>query len=59
MAMEFSEIETVYERLAGAIDEAGEEKTGLFLAKVALLLSYELGDPAKAAAAIETALKDL
>lgn len=59
MTMEFSELEIVYERLAGAVDEAGEDKAALFLAKLALLLARELGDPAKAVAAIETSLKDL
>lgn len=57
--MEFRDLETFYERLAEAIDRAGEAKAPLFLSKLALLLARQAENPEKALAAIETALKDL
>lgn len=59
MQMEFSDLEGVYELLAESIDKAGEGKAPLFLAKLALLLAREVGDPMKARTAIEIALRDL
>jgi hypothetical protein len=56
---DFDGLEAFYERLALAIDEAGEEKAAIFLSKLALILAREAGHPARALAAIETALKDL
>lgn len=55
----FADMEAIYERLAAAMDEAGEEKAPLFLAKLALLLARFAGDREKVLAAIDTALKDL
>lgn len=57
--LEFRDLEAFYERLAEAIDEAGKAREGKFLAKLALLLARLGGDPEKALAAIETALRDL
>ena len=37
-------LETVYDRLAQAIDQAGPEKRELFLVKLALLNAHALGD---------------
>jgi len=59
MRMEFTDLEGFYEQLAQSIDKAGEEKAPLFLAKLALLLAREAGDPNLTRAAIETALSDL
>ena len=48
------------EALAQAAAAAGgAERERLFLAKLALLLARELDDPARLAALVETALRDL
>ncbi len=52
-------LEQVYDRLATAIDEAGPEKSELFLVKLALLNAKALGQPDLIAANVEAALKDL
>ena len=54
-----AELETVYEALAAAIDRAGTEKAELLLAKLALLLTQELGDAPAALAAIAQAERHL
>jgi hypothetical protein len=58
MTLELDDLEALWERLARAVDEAGDRRE-LFLAKLALLLAERLGDRAAAEAAIETALRDL
>jgi hypothetical protein len=45
--------------LATAIDEAGPEKSELFLVKLALLNAKAMGQPALFEAQVEAALKDL
>ena len=52
-------LETLWERLAEAIDRAGPERDRLMLAKLALLFADALGDPARAAALIQSASEDL
>jgi hypothetical protein len=52
-------LETVYDRLAQAIDTAGEAKAALFLVKLALLNAQALGDAEVFSRHIETALQDL
>jgi len=59
MQMNYADLEGVYEGLAESIDKAGEEKAPLFLAKLALLLAREIGDPQCVHGAIETALQDI
>lgn len=55
----FSELETVYETLAEAIDRAGAANESLFLTKLVLLLAQR-GIPADAfSAAIDAALADM
>jgi hypothetical protein len=54
-----ADLESFYEKLAAAIDEAGPENAALFLSKLALLLAREVGDGEKGLSAIDTALKDL
>jgi hypothetical protein len=49
----------VYDRLATAIDQAGPEKSELFLVKLALLNAKAMGRPDLFEAQIEAALKDL
>jgi hypothetical protein len=52
-------LETVYDLLAAAIDEAGPEKSELMLVKLALLSANALGDPDVFRAHHDAAVKDL
>jgi hypothetical protein len=52
-------LETVYDALATAIDQAGTEKAELFLVKLALLNAQALGDAGVFDAHIAVALRDL
>jgi hypothetical protein len=52
-------LETVYDALATAIDQAGPDKAQLFLVKLALLNANALGDAALVQQQITTALLDL
>ena len=52
-------LETVYDLLATAIDEAGPEKTELLLVKLALLNANALGDPEQFRAHLASAAADL
>lgn len=52
-------LEDVYAALAEGIDGAGPEKVAMFLAKVALLLAKETGDPARVLALIADAQKNM
>lgn len=53
-------LETVYDQLAQAIDQAtAQERSELFLTKLALLSANALGDGAQFQRLIETALRDL
>ncbi len=52
-------LETVYDALATAIDQAGPDKAPLFLVKLALLNANALGDAALVEQQIATALQDL
>ena len=54
-----TDIETVYDCLALKIDEVAPEKSELFLAKLALLLSHEIGDAARVIELIEAAERNL
>ena len=53
------DLETVWECLAEAIDRAGSDRQQLFLAKLAILLAYALGDRGQVEALMATALEDL
>jgi hypothetical protein len=57
--MPFEELESAYESLATAIDTAGIQQETLFLTRLALVLSHELGDIEAFKAAIRTALEGL
>jgi hypothetical protein len=57
--LDIAGLETVYDRLAEAIDTAGPFKSELFLVKLALLSAKALGDPEGFAKQIEVALRDL
>lgn len=54
-----SGLETVYDILADAIDEAGPERAELFLVKLALLNAQALGDATRFQQQVADALKDL
>jgi len=53
------DLETVYERLATAIDQSGEEKSALMLAKLSLLMARDIGNADRVLALIDIALRDL
>jgi hypothetical protein len=57
--LDISGLEQVYDRLATAIDQAGPEKSELFLVKLALLNAKEIGRPDLFEVHIKAALKDL
>jgi hypothetical protein len=57
--MPFEDLESAYETLAVAIDSAGAQREALFLTRLALVLSHELGDIAAFKSAIGTALEGL
>ena len=57
--LSISGLETVYDALATAIDQAGPDKTELFLVKLALLNANALGDPERFSQHLQVALKDL
>jgi hypothetical protein len=59
MTADFPQLEAVYERLAAAIDQAGEGKSEVFLAKVVLKLTHEFGETDRVLAAIDSCLADL
>ena len=52
-------LETVYDQLATAIDAVGQDKSELFLVKLALLAAQQLGDEAVFGQLIERAQVDL
>jgi hypothetical protein len=52
-------LEAVYDALATAIDEAGPDKTELFLVKLALLSAEALGDADQMGTLMTKALHDL
>ena len=58
-SLDIAALEKVYDNLAVAIDQAGPEKSELFLVKLALLNAQTLGDAAIFESNIAAALKDL
>ena len=52
-------LEAVYDRLAQAIDTAGDAKAPLFLVKLALLNAQALGDAKLFVRHVDAALQDL
>jgi hypothetical protein len=57
--LDIAGLETVYDRLAEAIDQAGPDKAQLLLVKLALLSAQALGDAARFEQLLNTALLDL
>jgi len=58
-ALTIDGLETVYDALANAIDQAGRDKTELFLVKLALLNANALGDAELFQQQLQAALLDL
>lgn len=58
-ALSLPDLETVYDLLAEAIDQAGPERAELFLVKLALLNAQALGQADTVRQHIHTALQDL
>lgn len=58
-ALSIPDLETVYDTLATAIDQAGTEKSSLFLVKLALLNANALASADVFQAHVQTALQDL
>ena len=58
-ALSIAGLETVYDALATAIDQAGQDKAELFLVKLALLNANALGDVELFQQQLQAALKDL
>jgi hypothetical protein len=52
-------LEAVYDALAAAIDQAGPDKSELFLVKLALLNANALGSADRFQQQLQTALQDL
>jgi phytoene/squalene synthetase len=59
MALPPEALEALWRRLAEAIDRAGPAHDRVMLAKLALLLAEEVGDPALVERLIEAAGRDL
>ena len=57
--MSVESLETLWERLAEAIDRAGPEHEVLFLTKLALLMGEAVQDSNRVQQMMETALQDL
>ena len=58
-ALPIAGLETVYDALATAIDQAGPDKAKLFLVKLALLNANALANPKTFDAHVQAALRDL
>lgn len=52
-------LEAVYDQLASAIDAVGQDKSELFLVKLALLAAQQIGDEVAFGELIQRAQKDL
>jgi hypothetical protein len=57
--LSIASLETVYDALATAIDEAGPERSELFLVKLALLNAQAMGEPEPFLRHVKAALQDL
>lgn len=58
-ALTIPDLETVYDTLATAIDQAGQDKASLFLVKLALLNANALANADVFQAHVQAALQDL
>jgi hypothetical protein len=58
-ALSIADLETVYDTLATAIDQAGQDKASLFLVKLALLNANALASADVFQTHVQAALQDL
>ena len=58
-ALTVPDLETVYDLLAGALDQVGPDKSELFLVKLALLHADALADPGRFRSQLQAAAADL
>ena len=58
-ALSLSGLETVYDAMATAINQAGPQRSELFLVKLALLNAQALGDTTRFQQHLQRALEDL
>ena len=54
----FEQLETLYDELALAIDQAGSERESIFLAKLALCMAQEWGNASRVSALIRECLQE-
>jgi hypothetical protein len=52
-------LEDAYDLIADGIDQAGEAKAQLFLAKLCLALAHRIGDRESISQSVQAALRDL
>jgi hypothetical protein len=57
--LQLNELESVYDTLAEALDQAGKDDEVIFLTKLALLLANDVADESRINDAIREALKNL
>jgi hypothetical protein len=57
--LQLNELESVYDTLAEALDQAGKDDEVIFLTKLALLLANDVADESRINVAIREALKNL
>ncbi|MFC7048346.1 DUF2783 domain-containing protein [Emcibacter nanhaiensis] len=57
--MAFEDLEKTYDRLAEVLDEVGEEKHALLLAKLVMILAHKIGDPEEVEQALLNAREGL
>ncbi len=58
-ALTIPQLETVYDKLAEAIDQAGPQQSELLLTKLCLLLAQQIGDDTLVVQQVNAALADL
>ncbi len=58
-ALTIPQLETAYDTLAEAIDQAGPQQSELFLTKLCLLLAQQIGDDTLVVQQVNAALADL
>lgn len=56
--LQFSELETLYDELATAIDAVGAERESVFLAKLVICLAQEFGDAQRVSELIQDCLSE-
>jgi hypothetical protein len=57
--LDLTGLEDIYDHLAHALDQAGPDRSTLFLVKLALLNAQAMGDASRFKAQVQSALQDL